>query len=183
VAIAIAIAIVYAKANANTITNAIANANFIAYAYANANAIANAITNAIANANARAIANAYAYAYAIAKVGDLETLKIFKNVNFTELIARLEALKTQIPNAQQPRHMRKLFANRFMETWVKAFNLTPELVDFSEEEIKAMDNYFYANHLIIQCKEAAVRVSPKTWHSIESRMLTIRNAMSPTNNF
>jgi hypothetical protein len=79
--------------------------------------------------------------------------------------------------------VRQSFAHRFKETWVNAFNLTPELVNLSRKEIKAMDDYFYANHLIIQCKEAAVRVSPKTWHSIESRMLTIRNATSPTNNF
>jgi hypothetical protein len=202
--IAIANAIVIANANAIAIANANANANAIANVNANANANANAIAKAIliVNANAignvilianatiaaiaytntiaitNAIANAIANAFtnAIAKTGDLEKLKIFKNVNFTALIAQLEALKSQIPDAQQPPEVCQSFAHRFMETWVKAFNLTPELVDFSKEEIKAMDDYLYANHLIIQCKEAAVRVSLQTWHSIESRMLTIRNA-------
>ncbi|WP_445251866.1 MULTISPECIES: NACHT C-terminal helical domain 2-containing protein [unclassified Microcoleus] len=33
--------------------------------------------------------------------------------------------------------------------------------------------YLYANYLIIQCQEAAVRISPKTWEEIESRMLVV----------
>nr|WP_254449289.1 hypothetical protein [Anabaena sp. UHCC 0253] len=47
------------------------------------------------------------------------------------------------------------------------------MVDLSEEEIKALDNYIGANRLIIQCKEAAVRVSPATWEAIEARMLLV----------
>ncbi|WP_371418120.1 hypothetical protein [Anabaena sp. UHCC 0253] len=60
-----------------------------------------------------------------------------------------------------------------METLLNGFNLTPEMVDLSEEEIKALDNYIGANRLIIQCKEAAVRVSPATWEAIEARMLLV----------
>ncbi len=44
----------------------------------------------------------------------------------------------------------------------------------SEDEVKNLDNYFYANRLIIECKNAAVRVSQKTWKEIESRMLLPR---------
>jgi hypothetical protein len=33
----------------------------------------------------------------------------------------------------------------------------------------------YANYLMVQCKEAAVRVSPKTWEAIEERMLLVPN--------
>jgi hypothetical protein len=47
------------------------------------------------------------------------------------------------------------------------------MINLSQEEIKALDNYLYANHLIIQCKEAAVRVSPTTWEAIEARMLLV----------
>ena len=45
------------------------------------------------------------------------------------------------------------------------------MVDLSESELKALDNYFYANLLMVECKNAAVRISPKTWKEIESRML------------
>jgi hypothetical protein len=49
------------------------------------------------------------------------------------------------------------------------------MVNLSEEEIKDLDKYLYANYLIIQCKEAAVRVSPTTWEGIEARMLLVGN--------
>ncbi|MEG5231995.1 hypothetical protein QUB18_25165, partial [Microcoleus sp. B3-D3] len=38
---------------------------------------------------------------------------------------------------------------------------------------RAVRVYLYANYLIIQCQEAAVRISPKTWEEIESRMLVV----------
>ena len=67
--------------------------------------------------------------------------------------------------------MHQDFAKKLIETLLNGFNLTPEMVNLSDEEIKALDNYLYANYLIIQCKEAAVRVSPATWEAIEGRML------------
>ncbi len=45
----------------------------------------------------------------------------------------------------------------------------------SLEEAKALGDYLYANHLIIQCKQAAVQVSPQTWEAIEARMLLVPN--------
>ncbi|MEH2395313.1 MAG: hypothetical protein V7K21_27890 [Nostoc sp.] len=52
-------------------------------------------------------------------------------------------------------------------------NLTQEMVNLSEEEAKALGDYLYTNYLIIQCKQAAVRVSPQTWEAIEARMLLV----------
>ncbi|WP_242058046.1 MULTISPECIES: NACHT C-terminal helical domain 2-containing protein [Nostoc] len=49
------------------------------------------------------------------------------------------------------------------------------MVSLSEEEAEALGDYLYANHLIIQCKQAAVRVSPQTWEAIEARMLLVPN--------
>lgn len=45
------------------------------------------------------------------------------------------------------------------------------MVNLSMQELKALDNYFYANLLMVDCKKAAVRVSNQTWSEIESRML------------
>lgn len=58
-----------------------------------------------------------------------------------------------------------------IDIWLKAFHLQPEMIDLSKQELKALDNYFYANLLMVECKQAAVRVSRKTWSEIESRML------------
>ncbi|MBD2692148.1 NACHT domain-containing protein [Anabaena catenula] len=174
IAIANAIDIIYFKANINI--NVIANAKTIA------NAIANAKTNAEANAEANvktnaiaidiAKANANSIAIAIKHSGELEKSKIFNNkVNFTLLIVRLEQLKTTIPDDTQAREVHLAFAKRLQQTLLNAYHLTLEMVNLSKEEIKALDNYLYANHLIIQCKDAAASVSRETWEAIEGRML------------
>jgi hypothetical protein len=175
IALAKANAIAIAKANA--FTKAYAFTKVYAIAIANANANANAIAIAIADANAIAIVDANANADDIAKSNaiarQLEELKVFKDVNFTVLIAKLEALKAKIPEKKQPIEAHRTFAKRWLQTWLVAFNLSPELINLSEEEAEAWKNYFYANYLIIQCKDAAVRVSPRTWVEIEERMLLV----------
>jgi hypothetical protein len=182
-AIAKANAIVIAKANANAYTYANANANAISNAYSNAYTYAYAYAIVYTNAYAIAYADAYAYVSANAKIiadaitytRELEELKVFKGINFTVLIARLEALKAKLPDDNQPKEVRRAFTKQFVQTLLQAFSLNSELVNLSEEEAEAWKNYFYANSLMMECKEAAVRVSPKTWEAIEERMLLVPN--------
>jgi hypothetical protein len=166
---ALANALAYSLPNA--LPNALTYANANAYAYANAyaKAIAYTYANAYANANAKAITEAITY------TRQLEELKVFKDINFTVLIARLEALKAKVPDDNQPKEVRRAFAKQILQTLLQAFRFSPELVNLSEEEAEAWKNYFYANYLMMQCKEAAVRVSPKTWETIEERMLLVPN--------
>ena len=172
VAIANALANTYALANANA--NALALAN--AYTLANANAYTLANAYALANAYTLANANAYALANAIDKIGEIEKLQIFnQKLNFTVLLPQLETLKAKIPDDKQPEEVHLAFAKKFIETLLKGFNLTPEMVNLSEEEINALDKYLYANYLIIQCKDAALSISTQTWETIETRMLLVKN--------
>ena len=60
---------------------------------------------------------------------------------------------------------------KIIQTWREAFKLKPELINLCESELTALENYLYANLLMVQCEQAAVRVSRKTWTAIESRML------------
>ncbi len=80
-------------------------------------------------------------------------------------------LKEQIPDKNQPIEIHVDFANKIIHTVLEAFHLTTEMIDLSEEEIKSLDNYFYANKLMVDCKEAASQVSCETWDKIEARML------------
>lgn len=189
---AIGIANAYAYANPNAINyrfviyNTNANANAIAKAkakaiIANAKAIANAIGYIYAIPSAKAIANANGtlnaitndIANAIALAQEFKEIKIFKDVNWTELIAQLTELQKQLPDADQTEQICLAFADRLVDTWCHALHLDPEIVKLSEEEAEALRGYLSANHLIIQCKETAVRISPKTWEEIESRMLVV----------
>jgi len=104
---------------------------------------------------------------------ELKKIKIFKEVNWTELIAQLIELEKQLPDRGQPEQIHLAFADRLFNTWCNALHLDPEIVKLSEEEAEALEEYLSANHLIIQCKEAAVRISAKTWEEIESRMLLV----------
>lgn len=102
--------------------------------------------------------------------------EVFQNVNFKNLISELEDLKTKFPNINQLEKIKKGFAKEFaliiIETWLSAFHLSPDLIQLSEAEVREIDNqYYYINRLILECKEAAVKVSPKTWNEIEERML------------
>ncbi|MBO1047567.1 MAG: NACHT domain-containing protein [Dolichospermum sp. DEX182a] len=173
---AFAYALEYAKANANALTYAYTNANSYAYAITIENdktytsTVTKVITNRITNPISYVIFNITKY------IDEVSKLNIYnQKLNFTLLVTRLEALKAKIPDDKQPKEIHQAFAKTLRETLLKGFNLTPEMIDLSEEEIKALDNYLYANFLIIQCKEAAVRVSPATWEAIEARMLLVGN--------
>ena len=104
---------------------------------------------------------------------ELERIKIFNKVNFAVLTTNLEKLKKQIPDVQQDLQVHRDFFKLIHQTWLQAFNLEPELLNLSKEEANALKNYFYANHLILRCKQSAVRVSPKIWEEIEDKMLRV----------
>jgi predicted NACHT family NTPase len=175
------------RAIANAIANALANTNASAFALVKANFFANANAHTFATVEANFFAYNLTYAIieanaianaldeAITCTRELEELKVFKDINFTVLIARLEALKAKVPDDKQPKQVRRAFAKQILQTLLKAFCLNPELLSLSEEEAEAWKNYFYANYLMMQCKAAAVRVSPKTWEAIEERMLLVPN--------
>ena len=183
-----------ANAYAYAIAYAIANEIALAYAYEIAIAIAYAITYAYDNpyaknseayeiaythtdayADAIAKAKAYAdtYAEVITNAQVFQKNQIFKDVNLTKLITQLEELNARVPDANQPKQVHLAFFDRLLDIWCNALHINPEIVKLSQEEAEALGDYLYANYLIIQCKEAAVRISAKTWEEIESRMLIV----------
>jgi hypothetical protein len=89
------------------------------------------------------------------------------------LIDQIKELKDKMPDDKQQKQDHQAFRESVQQTLLSAFNLTLEMVNLSEEEAKALGNYLYANYLIIQCKQASVRVSPTTWEAIEARMLLV----------
>ncbi|MDZ8027090.1 MAG: NACHT domain-containing protein [Nostoc sp. SerVER01] len=150
----------------------------IANVYTNANVSNISLASAIYNTNSirDAIANT------ISHFSNLQKLNIIININLTELITNLETLQSQVPSDQNSIEELRVFVQNFQsliqtftQEWLQAFSLTLEIVNLSLEEAKALGDYLYANQLIIQCKQAAVKVSPQTWEAIEARMLLVPN--------
>jgi predicted NACHT family NTPase len=167
-----AYALTVANANVYTLALALANANALANALADANANANALANAVADADASVLANALALDEVIKYTRWSEKSQIYRSVNYSGLINNLEQLTQQILADKPSLQDRKTFSREIIQIWLTAFNLTPDTIELSMSEIKALDNYFYANLLMVECKKAAVRVS--NWNEIESRMLLPR---------
>jgi len=142
-------------------------AHTLAYARVPEFAYALPQTPARAATPTRAFARALTQAFA----DELEKLKVFNGINVTVLMARLEALKTKRPDIRQPSKDHQAFTNRIAQTWMTALKLNPAWVSLSQTELQSLEHYLYANWLMVRCKQAAVRVSPQTWHGIESRML------------
>ena len=100
--------------------------------------------------------------------------RIVSKVNFSELIADLEALKPIIPDDKATRKEHQEFVDQLFKMWNTAFNLTPELLNLSIQEIRKIDkHYFYINLLVLCCQKVAVNISPTVWQEIEDRMLRI----------
>jgi len=83
----------------------------------------------------------------------------------------LEALNDQLPSYDQPFEVREEFRNKISRTWLQTLYLPAELNQISQQEIESLENYLYANLLIIQCRKMAIAFPPKIWEEIESRML------------
>jgi hypothetical protein len=111
---------------------------------------------------------AFARAMTDSLASELEKLKLFSEVNFIGLMARLQALKAKAPDIRQPAEMHQAFQNQISQTWLTTLKLEPAIVNLSEAELQNLERYLYAQGLIVQCKQAAVRVSPKTWQAIEA---------------
>jgi hypothetical protein len=100
--------------------------------------------------------------------------RIISKVNFSQLIADLEALKQIIPDDKATRKERQEFGDQLFKMWNTAFNLTPELLNLSTDEIREIDeHYFYINRRILECQKVAVNISPTVWQEIEERMLRV----------
>ena len=102
---------------------------------------------------------------------DFRQKQIFHNINLAVLRANLEKLKAQVPHHKQPSEMSGVFAKRVWRTWLEAFQLDPKWLQLAPEEVQSLKNYLYVNTLMVECKQASVRVSRSNWERIEAQML------------
>ncbi|NEQ44363.1 MAG: NACHT domain-containing protein [Leptolyngbya sp. SIOISBB] len=103
-----------------------------------------------------------------------ESLAIFRTASFDELEKHLLKLMLQFKTQSRSDESDHKAANDLFNLWCDTLQINPKVLALSEEEKVALSQYFYANTLMVKCKEAAVRVSPEVWAEIEERMITVR---------
>ncbi|MBD2056797.1 NACHT domain-containing protein [Oculatella sp. FACHB-28] len=146
----------------------------LAYALPGDLARARDLARALPGDLARARDLAYALPRDLARALEFKEIKVFKSVDFTTLTNELEVLRLKVPDNDQPHKVRRNFTDQISRLWFRTLHLDSETTKLTQDEVKALNDYFYANELIVRCKEAAVRVLPEIWAGIEERMMTVR---------
>lgn len=103
---------------------------------------------------------------------NFKEIRIFHNVKFNSLISKLKSLKIKFSDQPDTPKLRRDFIHEINKVWLKLFNLQWDFfIGLSYQDVMDINDYLYANLLMVQCRKSAVRVSQKTWHDIEERML------------
>ena len=104
---------------------------------------------------------------------ELAKLEAFQETTLHELVTQLKMLNLRSPDIRQSATVLQEFHTQVFHAWFSALKLDPTWISLSTEELRKLDRYLYANWLLVRCKQAAVRVSPRTWAGIEARLLRV----------
>ncbi len=107
----------------------------------------------------------------IALVERIEQMKIFKGVDLQQMGTRFNEQRKFIQAAAARKDVEPP-AKSIHDTWLSVLDITDEMLHISPEELDAYLQYLRAVDLIVACKKAAGRVSPKVWQKIEEKLLT-----------
>ena len=175
---ALALAIVLVRFLARSLVRALTFALARSLAFTLDRSLTLALDRSLAFALDRSLAISLGISLALDISSEFEKIKIFQQVDFTGLTARLSGLKARVPEGEISDEIYQKFEQQLVQIWCGALHLQPDWLELSEQEANSLENYLSANLLLLKCKEAAVRVSQQTWAGIEQRMLTVEDRTS-----
>ncbi len=108
----------------------------------------------------------------IALIERMEAAQIFKGVDLQRIVLRFKTQQDFIKAAREGKAVEPP-EESIHDTWLSVLQITDEMLAISHEELENYARYLRAVRLIIDCKEAAGRVSPEIWNGIEDRLLTL----------
>lgn len=89
---------------------------------------------------------------------------IWKNI---EMLKQRENLSRKYSGEENKALVTKMWRN-----WLQSLGLVPyDVMNMTKAEIVSLENYLYINHLIINCRIRAVKVSPEAWNNILLNMM------------
>lgn len=105
----------------------------------------------------------------------IHELKIFSALDFEGLKKHLHMLELETPKIDriyepESYNILRCFVDRVLQVWAENLNLQQEWEAMFRTEAE-LSNYLYANEMIINCKEMAVKISLETWEAVLDRML------------
>jgi hypothetical protein len=103
-----------------------------------------------------------------------EEMQVFPHIPFNVLAARLEALRVKFQDQPNTLKTRRILVEHIHQSWLEVLQLNRDWIKLSQKEARALDRYLYANLLIVHCRQAAVRVSAKTWNALEGGILQVK---------
>ena len=101
----------------------------------------------------------------------IEQARIFKGVDLQRLIRRFDE-QQQFVKAASKGETVILPKESIHDTWISVLKITDDLLAIPYKEIENYVQYVHTIQLILACKDAAGRVSPKVWQKIEDQLLT-----------
>ncbi len=105
----------------------------------------------------------------------IHELGVFSIVNFDTLKKHLQMLENEIPKIErvydkESYKVLRCFVDRVLQVWAESLSLQQEWEAMFRTEGELL-NYLYANEMVIDCKQMAVKISLKTWETVLERML------------
>ena len=107
----------------------------------------------------------------ITLVEHTKAAKIFKGVDWQPIVQKFKQQQTFIKAVRKGEAVESP-KESIHDTWLSVLRITPKMLMISSEELQSCVQYLRAVELIVDCKEAAGRVSPEVWNGIEKRFLT-----------
>ncbi|MBI5774738.1 MAG: NACHT domain-containing protein [Verrucomicrobia bacterium] len=172
---------------ANTFTGAFTRTREIALAHAftrardlardldrtRARDLASTLDLAVNRARALALSLDLAFALVLARehIKILGETGVFQTEWIQTVAQRLKTLEAPDVPAAATLSERETITREFQKLFATAWELPEELSGLTEGEIKALEDYLYASHLIVQCKEASQNATAAGWHRVEKRLL------------
>lgn len=107
------------------------------------------------------------------RAADIKSNNIFIGQDFVKVVKKLNDLRSLIPSSVDSQEDHRQFLDNFFSLCLNMFKLDISLINIPDKEAQVIQEYFYVVSILIQCQKSAVRVSKKTWQSIEYEMLSL----------
>ena len=99
----------------------------------------------------------------------MKQMKVFKKVDLQQMVDRFNSQREFIKEASGGESV-KPPAESIHNTWLSVFGITNDMLAISHEELEDCLQYLRAVELLLACKGATERVSPKVWQEIAERL-------------